>query len=296
VTVPAAVATLLEGLVDYAGLFPPAALEMEQAVARYARYRHAADHAMLGRFVLPAARLDAFVAAVDGLRHRAPTPRDPWGCAVLASSADAPAITAVAARVGGCLRLDVIEAKASDVSEIEAIAAAFGPTVTVYVEVSAATDPASLIAALARHGLRAKLRTGGVTADAFPTPAEVLRFLVACHASGVAFKATAGLHHPLRGEYPLTYAPESPRATMYGFLNVFLAAAFLRAGVGAEAVAPLLEERDATAIRADADGITWRGWRLSLAALADVRRTGAASFGSCSFEEPSHEIAALAFA
>ena len=294
-TVPAAVATLLEGLVDYAGLFPPAALEMEQAVACYARYRHAADHAMLGRFVLPAARIDAFVAAVDRLPHGAPTPREPWACAVLASAADAPAIAAVAARVGGCLRLDVIEAKASDVSEIEAIAAAFGPAVTVYVEVSAASDPAPLIAALARHGLRAKLRTGGVTADAFPTPAEVLRFLVACHASGVAFKATAGLHHPLRGEYPLTYAPESPRATMYGFLNVFLAAAFLRAGVAAEAVAPLLEERDAGAIRADADGITWRDWRLSRAALADVRRTGAASFGSCSFEEPSHEITALAF-
>lgn len=83
---------------------------------------------------------------------------------------------------------------------------------------------------------------------------------------------------------------------MHGFLNVFLAAAFLHAGVAADAVAPLLEEREATAIRADAEGIAWRDWRICRAELAAFRRTGAASFGSCSFEEPSHELAALSFA
>jgi hypothetical protein len=295
VTVPGAVATLLEGLVDYAGLFPPAALDMDAAVTHYARYRHATDRAMLGRFVVPAARLAEFVAAVDRLPHGAPTPREPWACAVLAAAAEAPALREVAAHVGECLRLDVVEAKAGDAAGIAALAEAFGPAVTVYVELPASSDPTPLLEVIARHGLRAKLRTGGVTTEAFPTAAEVLRFLEACVTAGVACKATAGLHHPLRGEYQLTYAPDSPRATMHGFLNVFLTAAFLQAGVAAEDVAPLLEERDPTAIHADADGIRWRDWRLTRDALVTCRRTAAVSFGSCSFEEPVHEVATLPF-
>ena len=178
---------------------------------------------------------------------------------------------------------------------IAALAEAFGPAVMVYVELPASSDPTPLLEVIARHGLRAKLRTGGVTPDAFPTPAEVLRFLEACVTAGVACKATAGLHHPLRGEYPLTYAPDSPRATMHGFLNVFLTAAFLQAGVAAADVAPLLEERDPTAIHADADGIRWRDWRLTRDTLVTCRRTAAVSFGSCSFEEPVHEVATLPF-
>ena len=289
-----AAATLLAGLVDYAGLFPPAALAMDDAVARYARHRAAPERGMLGRFVVPAPRLAEFVAAVDRLPHGAPTPRDPWACAVLAGPADAPTLRDVSARFGECLRVDVVEAKATDAAGIADLVGVFGPDVTVYVELPAAPDPAPHIAALARHGFRAKLRTGGVTADAIPTPAEVLRFLAACVAAGVAFKATAGLHHPVRGEYPLTYAPDSPRATMHGFLNVFLAAAFLHAGVPSAEVAPLLEERDPAAFRAEGDGLAWRGLRCSRAELVAFRRTCAASFGSCSFEEPVHEVAALA--
>ena len=73
-----ALAVLLDGLIDYAGLFPPAALSMPAAVAAYARYVIGTDRAMLGRFVVPAARLADFTAAVDALPHGAPTPRAPW--------------------------------------------------------------------------------------------------------------------------------------------------------------------------------------------------------------------------
>ena len=84
------------------------------------------------------------------------------------------------------------------------------------------------LAVLSAAGARAKVRTGGVTEGAFPASHALARFIQSCADAGVPFKATAGLHHPLRGEYRLTYEPGSPHGMMFGFLNVFLAAAFAR--------------------------------------------------------------------
>jgi hypothetical protein len=83
------------------------------------------------------------------------------------------------------------------------------------------------IAAVAACGRRAKIRTGGETADKFPAAESAVEFIRLCGAANVAFKATAGLHHPLRSVHRLTYQPGSPSGMMHGFLNVFLAAALL---------------------------------------------------------------------
>ncbi len=288
-----ALAVLLDGLIDYAGLFPPAALSMPAAVAAYARYAIGTDRAMLGRFVVPAAHLAEFTAAVDALPHGAPTPRAPWRLSVLAAASEAPALREWSATYGASLMIDTVEAKAGSIDEIAALAGAFGMGVTVYVELPVCEDPASLVAALAAYGLRAKIRTGGVTPDAFPAPTAIVRFLAACVRASVPFKATAGLHHLLRGEYPLTYASDAPRGTMYGYLNLFLAAALLWTGVTQDEVSPLLEERDARAITVEPTRITWRTHQLDTATLTQVRSSFAGSFGSCSFEEPVQELAHL---
>jgi hypothetical protein len=312
VSVSGAVAALLEGLVDFAGLFPPAALSMRDAVARYATYHAGAHRRMLGRFVVPVARLEEL--AVESLAREElardelalarppmgpPASRGagaPWRLAVLATAADATTLDAFNRAHPGRFIIDTVEAKAEDAATISALAGALSPRFTVYVEVGVRADPAPLIAEISRHGLRAKIRTGGVTLDAFPTTVEVLRFLSACVAARVSFKATAGLHHPLRGEFALTYAADSPRGTMHGFLNVFLAALLLGEGVGAADVAPLLEERDPAAIVATADAITWRGHRVNAQAIAAARATFAGSFGSCSFEEPVQDLTRLRLA
>jgi len=92
---------------------------------------------------------------------------------------------------------------------------------------------------------------------------------------------------------PDTYLEKDRDSVMYGYLNVFLAAAFLHAGLDAETVAPLLEEGDPGALRFDDDGVEWRGHRLSVAQLAAARADFAASFGSCSFDEPVSDLNAL---
>lgn len=296
---------LLDGLVDYAGLFPPAGLSMEEAVTHFARYRAGTDRRMLGRFVVPVARLGELAYAVEGLGVAAPSVGSPWRLSVLASAGEGDVIAGFAAAHGDAhaaapgaahgdaLVIDTIEAKADDVATVDAIAAAFSSTQVVYVEVPVSSDPAALVAAIGARGLRAKVRTGGVTADAFPVPAELVRFLTACLEAHVPFKATAGLHHSLRGAYPLTYAPDSAKGTMYGFLNVFLAAVLLREGASATNLTALLEERDPVAIVAELDALCWRGFRATTAQIAAARASFATSFGSCSFEQPVRELTTL---
>lgn len=287
-----AMTALLRGLVDYAGLFPPAALPMGDAVRRYAMYRVGAHRGMLARFVVPVARLEEFAQEAATVHDAAD---GPWGLSVLAGAADAQALATFERAHAGLARIEVIEAKASDEATIAALATALGSRRLIYVELPVTLDPGLLIAALGRRGLRAKIRTGGVTRDAFPSPEDVLRFLARCVEHGVPFKATAGLHHPMRGEYALTYAPDAERGVMYGFLNVFLAAVLLRAGHTEEELLPLLEERDVSAFTVTPAAISWRGMRADAATIHEVRSQFAGSFGSCSFEEPVQDLAALSF-
>ncbi|MGZ8780765.1 MAG: hypothetical protein ACXW31_12645 [Thermoanaerobaculia bacterium] len=232
---------LLEHLIDYAGLFPPAALTMQDAVRNYARYRDGEYAWALGKFVVPQARVSE-------------VPKE-FPLSILG----------------------VDEVKATTEEEL----AAFPPGV--YVEIA----DVALVDAIARHGLRAKVRTGGITPDAFPAIANVAEFLRACKAKGVAFKATAGLHHPLRCVKPLTYEPNAPMGTMHGFLNVFLAAALPDQADG------VLAENDPSAFAFDDEGASWRGHRVSTEEIIATRRDFATSFGSCSFEEPIGDLRAL---
>lgn len=287
----AALRNLLAGIVDYAGLFPPTALPMREAVANYARYRVAPTRAMLARFVVPVARLSEFVAEAQSVRDRDDV--DAWPLAVLAGADDAEVLDAFDTAWIGRFRVDTVEAKAETASDIAALAAALTPRRTVYVEIPVRRDPDALVSAIATAGMRAKIRTGGVTADAFPSPDDVLRFLAACATHGVPFKATAGLHHPLRGEYALTYLPDAAQGTMYGFVNVFLAAAMLRAGHPPTALRALLEERDITALTVTDGGIAWRDVSVDAATLGATRAQFAGSFGSCSFEEPVRDLDTL---
>jgi hypothetical protein len=232
---------LLDHLIDYAGLFPPAALTMQDAVRNYARYRDGEWAWALGRFVVPQAR------AVE-------VPKE-FPLSILG----------------------VDEVKATTEAEI----AEFPPGV--YVEIA----DIGLLDAIRRHGQRAKIRTGGITADAFPAVDNIAEFLRACKAKGIAFKATAGLHHPLRCVKPLTYEPNAPLGAMHGFLNVFLAAALLD---HAEAI---LAESDPGAFAFNDDGASWRGHRVSTEEIIAMRRDFATSFGSCSFEEPIADLKEL---
>ena len=292
----ASLRALLAGALDYAGLFPPAGLSMNESVRSYAAYASGPHSWLLGRFVVAGARLAEFAGAADASM---PVASRPWRVSVLLS-ADAEAEIATVAAFNASHRgavCDTVECKASTVDDIARVArvapAIAAGEVASYVEIPAAGDPAGLLAALAARGLRAKIRTGGTTPDAFPSAAEVSRFLAACIRARLPFKATAGLHHALRGEYRLTYEPGSPAGPMYGFLNLLLATALLRDGGSEQDAEALLLERDAAALQFGDDGARWRDRLFLTARLSQLRQRAAVSFGSCSFAEPVDELSAL---
>lgn len=296
--------TLLAELVDYAGLFPPAGLDMPTTVANYAAYV-ASDHAwMLGRLIVPIGRLDEFAQAAMG---RLPADDDdiPWMIsALLPPLGEADLDRAVdeierfnaahSSPARGMALIDTIETRAAAASMIDHALDALLDGLVPFFEISSSGDPRGMIAALAGTPGRAKIRTGGVEPSAIPLTREVLGFILACAAAGVPFKATAGLHHPLRAAYPLTYAADAPVGLMHGFLNVFIAAAAIRSNLIDEPdAADLLDEPDAASLIFTDAGVEWRGLRLENEHLALAREEFALSFGSCSFEEPVADLIRL---
>ncbi len=149
------------------------------------------------------------------------------------------------------------------------------------------------MASIADAGARAKIRTGGLTAEVFPSAADCARFIATCAEREVPFKATAGLHHPMRGVFPLTYADDAPRGVMFGFLNVFIAGAFARNGMPAKEIEQLLVEKDAQRFEFGDASLTWREHALTVADIEATRSSFAISFGSCSFREPIDDLTHL---
>jgi hypothetical protein len=289
---PAHTAPLLAGAVDYAGLFPPAALSMAAAVAEYRAAQAGADAWMLGRFVVPATRL----AELSQVLASGEPPLTPWVLSAIVrdrSESDRTAIAEFNASARGHATVDAIEAKPDSPDGIDWLADAFGTAFAVYVEIAASPDVESWMTHVAARGLRAKVRTGGLTAEAFPAPDALLRFIETAVRLDVAFKATAGLHHALRGEYPLTYEADAPHATMYGYLNVLLATAALREGLSSQIAADVLRRTGAASLTLADDGVRWGDVRISTDTIRRTRDAHMVSFGSCSFREPADEYRGL---
>lgn len=281
---------LLANLVDYAGLFPPAGLDMLTAVRRYREYIAGDDRWALGRFIVPARRLEEFQAAFNEVccGEREPI----WRLSVLGSGDAARDEAALEGLARGAVTVDSVEVKAGSPSEAERYLTQLGSAVPAYVEFPPANIGAFL-PVLVGFGARAKIRAGGVAAEAFPSLETVADFLLACARARVVFKATAGLHHAVRGRHKLTYEANSAETTMHGFANVLLAAALAWRGAEKNAVLKTLGCEQSSAFEFGEDSVRWLEFEAGAEEIAATRREFAMSYGSCSFTEPMEEAKAL---
>jgi hypothetical protein len=288
----ASLRALLTEIIDYAGLFPPAQLSMPKAVANYAAYKNNRYQWMLGRFVVPVARLEEFAASAKNFFSA--DGEEPWRLSVLGGEDIYRTVHQIQDfnhQYAGQAVCDALEVKAEASYQIKEISNALPPGLETYFEVPIGESLAELVSTLAIFGRRAKIRTGGTSEAAFPPVEQIAKFMRVCLAANVPFKATAGLHHPLRTVKPLTYEPSAPEGTMNGFLNVFLAAAFLRQGFQPRLIHDLLKDKRADNFLFDENGVLWRQEHfINSLQIENARIRGAISFGSCSFIEPVEDL------
>lgn len=270
-----AVRDALTALIDYAGLFPPAQLEMRQAITEYFGARSGPYAWMLGRFIVPCSRV---AELLDALPHGE-------RCAVSVilngGIADVPVVAMLR---DGERRLDIETLEiAIELDDVERYAEALRTQrlsdLQSFVELRRSPGWQQTVsgglASLARCGLSAKVRCGGVTADAFPSPAELAVFVDCAIRQRVAFKATAGLHHPVR------HFNEASGFTMHGFLNVLYAVTLALRGEPLAVIERALASENAADFAFGGSGIT-----------GEVRRFFA-GYGSCSFAEPVDDLRAM---
>ncbi len=195
---------------------------------------------------------------------------------------------------GHTFAIQSLELPVASPADVARLAARLPKGMEWYFEVPSAGPSGPFAAAIHDAGGRAKLRTGGVTGDVFPAAEAVIEHLAAFHTAGIAFKATAGLHHPIRGDFPLTYAPGAPCHLMYGFINLLLATARLRRDDDRATARALLLDTEPDAFRIGDDALFWRGARFDDEELGATRAGSFTSFGSCSFREPVDGLAGVA--
>jgi hypothetical protein len=322
---------LLSGAIDYAGLYPPARLPLDQAWANFLAFRTAPEAWMLSRFVCPTLKLAQLSALADPARAKeeedsvdfnaetvmAPSKwawpngaqltvigqwtsdRDRWDIQWIQ---DCNAVSMFQTRHGVGLNTFEVKLPSADMVNVCMPHVDHGMC---YLELA---DPAQWRTELPKHlealnsqmrrpgplalSLGYKLRTGGLDAAAFPSCEQVASAIVACRNAGVQWKATAGLHHPVRHFDP------GVKATMHGFLNLLFADVLAHVHrLDVPRVQAILEDEDPSHFLFMPDQLMWSGPSGRLAAekaeIVEVRQKSLRSFGSCSFDDPRTGLRAM---
>lgn len=299
-------------IIDYAGLFPPARLPLDEAIHNFAQYRQGDEAWIMGSFVIPVDLLTALAPYDELLRGARPCRFSVLGSTgpefLQSLENNLKEIEAFETSHRDHVTVESMEVKSDTMGDTRRIVSTLDTSaeilrahardgMPIYIEVPWQHEFDGRLVAVAAAVARAreslglplalKIRSGGLDSALFPDSARLARFVAVCLRYGVPFKATAGLHHPVRQYH------ESVQTRMHGFLNVFGGAALFHAGsVSEEELATLLDDEEPTSFAFDAAGMRWRDRRISLEELASARRF-AHSFGSCDFDEPRDDLRAM---
>lgn len=298
--VAASLRALLVRSIDYAGMFPPCTLDLEPALKNQAEYARSADSWMLSAFVLPVAEFreaGRFVALFDK--------QHPLRVSTLGAKTDnfanfqtelkaaAEAIRAFQTQhvdLVSVAQLEMVLPKDVDFAKLTDAATVLADLkVQTFLEtpVELADQTITLLARMKQPSLGYKLRTGGVTADAFPNSVQIARAILASTRHHVPIKFTAGLHHPI-----LQFRDEV-KTEMHGFLNVIGAGVLSAEHHWDEAqTVDMLEDQNAKSFEFHDTVFAWRDWEITLDRIK-ARRKFITSFGSCSFDEPREDLRQL---
>ncbi len=296
-TLPAVLPDFLRAFVDDAAIFPPARTDLDQAVADHYVHRSSEYAAIVGGFVVSDVKVADLAHKVveqraDSRDHDSePLPLEVNLVVTGGAGAIEPAVTWVTRSEGVDLRAVEFALRDEDdlahnarrlVQVVDSLDEVLDG-VTVFAEPPKlyGSPPHGWLAALdelAAREIALKFRTGGLSADLFPSATELATCIEAALDRELPFKCTAGLHHAVRNR------DEETGFEHHGFLNVLLATRASLDGGSPEDVARVLEETEASAMAT----------RLSADPDQAARtRRWFTSFGSCSVLEAHEDLVEL---
>lgn len=290
-------------LIDDAGLFPPAQLSMPEALLAHERARTGPHAWMLGRFIVAASRLRELAETLDdgagALRISVVIDGErSAGFAAIAKHAETGSRRLLVKSVELKLRNPSATTTGAD-EQMKIVldakeAAPAGAAVYFELDVSAGAAPEAALEAIARAAqssesrIFAKIRCGGLVAEAIPAPARLAQVIKRAVELRVALKATAGLHHPLcRRQAEAGF-------TMHGFLNVIGAAVLASTlPVSESTIEAMIADEDPASFELDSTRLRWRDLSITAGEIGSARARTIHSYGSCSFDEPVEDLIAL---
>lgn len=289
----------MTGLIDYAGLFPPAGLDTDTAAGNYAGYLAGENGWMLGRLIVPATRLHQLA------------PHPGFRCSVIVSpTLSREELNQLRAFQG---RVEMVETRFAESDDSAArcrdrllrleseLDQAGLRGVQLFVEAADIASTAVLASSLADFNRSRgwgsvidsagyKLRCGGLAKETIPAAETVAEAIRGCRHHDIPIKFTAGMHQPLHHNSP------ELASMQHGFINIF-AAALLAWGCNLDhaGMTACLQDETAGHFHFTDAGFSWQGHTISSAEIEQLRHNRVISFGSCSFTEPVAGLRALGF-
>jgi hypothetical protein len=317
-TATKSIEAFIHKILDYAGLFPPAKLPLNEAFRNYLEYSNGEYSRILANFIIPAKMLGELSTLI-----KSSGTSEKLHFSVLGSS--------------GETEEDFLNNLKTDIEEWKSFLGSNPEVKTQFYEVRLPmelitsrdavrigkfmdkvsneitsnidsgiilffegtqgdewkTDTDAVIEGIKLHNLvnknaGYKLRTGGVTPDAFPLPEQVAFAIKHCLNRQIPMKCTAGLHHPFR------HFNDEVKTRMHGFINIFGAGAIaIRHNISEIEIAMMLEEEDPGAFTFTDESFTWDKYVVSIEDITYSREALIISYGSCSFDEPIEDLQKL---
>jgi hypothetical protein len=305
-------------LIDYAGLFPPANLELKSAFNNYLEYITKSPYSwILAKFICPVSKLAELDKLIQDEKIEF---AEQISFSVLGSSSvhssefldsvslDVIMITDFNSKYSGKISIDAFEVRLpNDIFSISGDNALYeiikltaeklekinSKPLSIYFEAQPNENLSALAEALAKinkSGGKAgyKLRTGGVEASAFPEAERIAFAIGTCREYEIPMKCTAGLHHPIRG-----YS-DSVNTKMHGFINVFGAGILnVCLNLPEDVMSEILEDEDAGNFHFSDNSFGWKEYHVLASRIQEAREQFMISYGSCSFDEPVEDLKKL---
>ncbi len=320
---------LMEKAIDYAGLFPPANLPMEKAVASYNGYRECPDSWMLSRFICPTTRLSEFEESYAKLLKK----REPYRITTLGRKADEPdrfleyvqedveVIKQFEECNTGKVVVDAfelclppgltsqpenLERDLGSASKIIIHHATSSSLVTVYYEVALSLswqeDIDSIIRAITR------LNRSSITKSTSDKTSIVgfkfrcggikteqfpsVEQVVCCVKSCINERVRLKLTAGLH--HPFRHFNESVQIKMHGFINIFTAVLLgRRHKLDEVTLTKIIEDEDYTNFQFKEQSFSWKDLNITANQITEGRNNAIVSFGCCNFDEPREDMQKL---